>query len=89
MSEIRVSFSGVGGALPGLEIDCTSSKHMAPLELFSKRYLSAHAFVRALGLVDTGGAASAARRFLIASMGQSKTHEQHDQKHDWNNKFFH
>jgi hypothetical protein len=23
---------------------CTSSKHMAPLELFSKRYFSAHAF---------------------------------------------
>jgi hypothetical protein len=47
------------------------------------------AIARAFGLVDTGGAAGAARRFLTASMGQSKTHEQHDQKYDWSDEFFH
>jgi hypothetical protein len=47
------------------------------------------AFVRALGLVDAGGAAGAAGRPLTASMGQSKTHEQYDQKYDWSDEFFH
>ena len=47
------------------------------------------ALVCALGLVDAGGAAGAAGSLLIASMGQSKTHEQHDQKYDWGDEIFH
>jgi len=45
--------------------------------------------VCALGLVGAGGAAGTARRSLTAPMGQSKTHEQNNQKYDWSDEVFH